>query len=238
MKKRILASIVIAGLLCSGCLAGDETNQRTEEELMILIEENQSIKVHAANMAASARELGWTDDDELIKELQEKWHTADENVVIYQQELNDINAKWQAKEKEYPVATYIWKYMKAQGWNDYVCAGIMGNIMAETGGQTLNIDYTASSSNYYGMCQWNKAYSDVQGANLEGQCSYLVKTIKYEFDTFGSKYKRSFDYEAFLKLKDCRAAAEAFAKAYERCSSASHAKRRDNAITAYKYFTE
>ena len=40
---------------------------------------------------------------------------------------------------EYPEAYKIWHYLKKLGYNDYVCAGIMGNIMAECGGQTLNI---------------------------------------------------------------------------------------------------
>ena len=40
---------------------------------------------------------------------------------------------------KYPEAYKIWHYLKKLGYNDYVCAGIMGNIMAECGGQTLNI---------------------------------------------------------------------------------------------------
>lgn len=143
---------------------------------------------------------------------------------------------------EYPVAEYIWQYMKDLGWNDYVCAGVMGNLMAEVGGQTLNIQYNLYSSDggYYGMCQWSKKYhSGIYGINdLNTQCDYLRDTIKYEIDTFGYKYQTNFNLEAFLNLTDAQQAALAFAKTYERCASGSYAVRQRNAITAYNYFVK
>lgn len=145
-------------------------------------------------------------------------------------------AKWATKAAEYPAATQIWRYMKALGWNDYVCAGIMGNLMAEVGGQTLNIRYTASSSGYYGMCQWNRAYSGVWGADLEGQCNFLRDTIKYEIDTYGFNYQKGFNFNSFLNMKDAQQAALAFAKSYERCGSGSYGVRQSNALKAYNYF--
>ena len=134
-------------------------------------------------------------------------------------------AKWATKAAEYPAATQIWRYMKAQGWNDYVCAGIMGNIMAEVGGQTLDIRYTLSSNGYYGMCQWNRQYSNIWGAGLESQCDYLRDTIKYEIDTFGFNYQKGFKFNSFLNMTDAQQAALAFAKAYERCASGSYGVR-------------
>lgn len=145
-------------------------------------------------------------------------------------------AKWAIKAAEYPAATQIWRYMKAQGWNDYVCAGIMGNIMAEVGGQTLNIRYTLSSGNYYGMCQWSRTYSKVWGTGLETQCDFLRDTIHYEFDTYGFKYQKGFNFNAFLNMTDAQQAALAFAKCYERCASGSYGVRQKNAINAYNYF--
>lgn len=145
-------------------------------------------------------------------------------------------AKWATKAAEYPAATQIWRYMKAQGWNDYVCAGIMGNLMAEVGGQTLNIRYTLSSGSYYGMCQWSRGYSQVWGAGLETQCDFLRDTIKYEFDTYGSKYQKGFNFNSFLNMTDAQQAALAFAKSYERCGSGSYGVRQKNALKAYNYF--
>lgn len=219
----------------------------TQEELTSLIEDCQFIKTNAATMAASARNLGWTDDDKLIKDLQSKWQNANEDEQTYTVELEQLKAKeaeqieqarWEAKMAEYPVATTVWKKMKAQGWNDYVCAGIMGNMMAEVGGQTLNLKWNASGNGYYGLCQWNQAYaSKVWGASVEGQCDFLISSIKYEIDTYGSKYQKGFNFNSFLNLQDCRAASQAFALSYERCSAASHSKRQDNAVIAYNYFT-
>ena len=145
-------------------------------------------------------------------------------------------AKWAIKAAEYPAATQIWRYMKTQGWNDYVCAGIMGNLMAEVGGQTLDIRYTLSSSGYYGMCQWSRGYSQVWGAGLETQCDFLRDTIKYEFDTYGFKYQKGFNFNSFLNMTDAQQAALAFAKSYERCSSRSYGVRQKNALKAYNYF--
>lgn len=145
-------------------------------------------------------------------------------------------AKWATKAAEYPAATQIWRYMKAQGWNDYVCAGIMGNLMTEVGGQTLDIRYTLSSSGYYGMCQWSRGYSQVWGAGLETQCDFLRDTIKYEFDTYGFKYQKGFNFNSFLNMTDAQQAALAFAKSYERCGSGSYGVRQKNALKAYNYF--
>lgn len=227
MKTKIITSLFIILVLCitiifALCLsqeaAGKDVENYSKEELIELINEQQIIKDNAHNMASSARILGWKDNNNLIKELQSRWNEADIQQKKYQALLNEIEinekdieeqnrvqmeeAKWAIKAAEYPVATQIWRYMKEQGWNDYVCAGIMGNIMAEVGGQTLNIRYTLSSGNYYGMCQWSRSYSKVWGSGLETQCDFLRDTIKYEFDTYGNKYQKGFNFNSFLNMTD------------------------------------
>ena len=127
--------------------------------------------------------------------------------------------------------------MKDQGWNDAVCAGILGNMMAECGGHTLSLQPTASNKYYYGICQWSKGYPNVWYSNLDSQCEFLVNTIEYEFNTFGSSYKRGFDFSSFLNLNDEKEVAKAFAKCYERCGSSSLNQRQKNATIAYNYFT-
>ena len=253
MKRRTYVSIIICLLLCVtlgvifSMVATGQTNETyTKEELTTKIDETQYIKDHAHTMATSARALGWKDDDKLIKELKEKWNDAHEEQVGYQTQLDKIladeaeeaaiEAEWNIKAAEYPAATQIWRFMKNQGWNDYVCAGIMGNLMTEVGGQTLNIRYASSSNDYYGMCQWNRAYSEVWGAGLETQCNFLKDTIKYEFDTYGFKYQKEFNFDSFLNMTDAQQAALAFAKSYERCGSGSYSIRQQNAIKAYNYF--
>ena len=270
MKKRIITGVITLGvglllvaltLFSSKVVAGSE-EKYTKEELTNLIAETQTIKDNTHTMAESARNLGWEEDDRLIKKLQNKWRNADEKQANYKNKLDVILAeeaeaarkaekaakeaeevarkaeevKWAIKAAEYPAATQIWRYMKAQGWNDYVCAGIMGNLMAEVGGQTLDIRYTLSSGSYYGMCQWSRGYSQVWGAGLETQCDFLRDTIKYEFDTYGSKYQKGFNFNSFLNMTDAQQAALAFAKSYERCGSGSYGVRQKNAVKAYNYF--
>lgn len=140
---------------------------------------------------------------------------------------------------QYKEASIIWNYLKNQGYNNYVCAGILGNIMAEVGGHTLDIDpfLYDDSGDYYGICQWsNKYHSSVQGAGLSDQLSYLIKTIENEIDNYGHLYEDDFEYVDFISLTDEREAALAFAQAYERCWSGSYTNRKANAEKAYNYF--
>lgn len=141
--------------------------------------------------------------------------------------------------KAYPTATKIWKYLRKCGYNNYVCAGILGNMMAECGGQTFNLKATIydSSRQYYGICQWSKRYCPaVYGTSLDTQLSYLKKTMPAEFNNYGGRYARGFNYKSFCALKNEKSAALAFAKCYEKCGSSYYSVRQTNAIKAYKYF--
>lgn len=191
------------------------------------------------------------------KDLVDERHLVEEELIDvrgliseYQEQVSAIEAEearieamWSEKSGEYPVATQVWRYMKEElGWNDYVCAGVMGNMMAEVGGQTLNLQpylYGHSGANYYGLCQWSSRYfPSVQGADVDAQLDFLASTVKKELDTYGYLFRSGLDYEAFCNLTDAEDAAMAFAKAYERCGSGSYGVRQRNAIKAYNYFVE
>lgn len=191
------------------------------------------------------------------KDLVDERHLVEEELIDvrgliseYQEQVSAIEAEearieamWSEKSGEYPVATQVWRYMKEElGWNDYVCAGVMGNIMAEVGGQTLNLQpylYGHSGANYYGLCQWSsRYYPSIQGADVDAQLDFLASTVKKELDTYGYLFRSGLDYEAFCNLTDAEDAAMAFAKAYERCGSGSYGVRQRNAIKAYNYFVE
>lgn len=140
---------------------------------------------------------------------------------------------------KYSEATQIWNYMKNLGWSDAVCAGIMGNMMAEVGGQTLDLSRWSYYSNngYYGVCQWSKQfYPGVIGRDIEGQCDFLRDTIRKEINAYGSRYASGMNYEKFLQLDNPQDVALCFAKAYERCGSGSYGVRQSNAQKAYDYF--
>lgn len=207
------------------------------EEIELAIIECESLKLEAHSMAEAARNLGYKDTHPVILLAKEEWAKAHECLLLYQAKYRElIEAK---KYEEYPVATEIWNYLKDLGYNNYICAGIMGNIMAEVGGQTLEIQYWLSSYDFCGICQWYIPYCEgIEGQDLTGQLDYLRDTIKYEFDTFGFCYQSGFDYNDFLNMTNEREAAIAFAMAYERCSSLSYWNREENATVAYNYFVD
>lgn len=267
MKKKIIAGVVIFVILLICCICApivkavetqeenfsiarissfydENLNNYSYEELNGLIEEQKNIQTKAAALAAQARQLGWPETSDAIVLAQNEWANAQVIINYYSPALeekseNEYNKKWEQKKSEYPVATEIWLYMKDLGWNDYICAGILGNMMTEAGGQTLNIQYNIynPSKNFYGICQWGKKYyPEVIGKNLEYQCNFLKDTIKYEINTFGSKYQKGFNFNSFLALSDEKSAALAFAKCYERCDSGSYSLRQKNATVAYNYF--
>ena len=183
------------------------------------------------------------DDERKRKEAEEKAAEAERKRKEEQQKAQKEQAKQEQTSTTtavtkptgaYDNATIIWNYMKSLGWSDAVCAGIMGNIMAEVGGNTLNINpYLYNPSGYYyGICQWNKsAYGKIHGASLEAQLNYLRDTIQYEMNTYGKRYG---GYTGFLAITDAGYAAKAFADSYERCGG--WGKRPNNAYVAYSYF--
>ena len=216
----------------------------TLDQLKTLIDNNRAVQATAHELAESARALGWPEDSATIESAKAEWWNAQIAIEVYSVRYEELyieseQAKWDAKAAEYPAATEVWLYMKDLGWNDYVCAGIMGNLMAEVGGQTLDIQPTLYSSgkSFYGMCQWSKKYyPEVHGTDLATQCNFLKDTIKYEIDTFGYAYKKGFNLNSFLAMSNERDAALAFAKCYERCSSSTYNIRMNNAEKAYNYF--
>lgn len=245
--KRIkkITSLIITLLLLCGCNGISSSAYSvqysnvsyTYNDLDTLIEliAEQDSRMNAANqMAEAAKHLGHA---EVVKLAIAEYQTANEQKEKYQAIYDDLEEHWHQKEEEYPVATYIWSYLKGLGYNDQVCAGILGNMMREVGGDTLNLQYTAQNPTHYGICQWSsKYYPDVWDASLEVQCDYLRDTIKKEFNTFGSNYKKGFSYEKFIDLTDVKKAAAAFALCYERCGSGNYQQRVNNAIDAYRYF--
>lgn len=188
-------------------------------------------------MAECARALGYSEDSEIIQIAKLEWDNAEA--------LKRLNTFvpdcWLNRYYEYPTATYVWLYLtKGLGYSDAVAAGIVGNMMTEVGGGTLDLKYQAYSKGryFYGLCQWNrKVYPDIQGADLIEQCNFLAETIEYELNTFGYAYSRGYRYMDFLELSTSSEAALMFAKSYERCGSGSYYSRQSCANTAYDYFT-
>ena len=167
-------------------------------------------------------------------------HTTyyEEYLLIIQEE--EEVAKWETRMDEYPIATTVWKYLtEAMGYNNYVAAGIMGNMMAECGGQTLKLNYKArNASGHYGLCQWSTGFTKVQGADLQGQLSFMAESFPEQINRWGSIcYKKGFTYDDFMAMEDAEEAAYAFCVIYERPGPGSYNQRRANATKALEYFT-
>lgn len=211
---------------------------RDKEELESLISTTNEKLQAANNMLESCKTLGYDDENPVVVLANEEVANAQADLDYYQSIYDEVLIELRAAERmaEYPVATTIWNYLKDLGYNDYVAAGIIGNIMAEVGGQTLNIQPTLSNGTYYGMCQWKLCYyPSAKGLELEGQLDLLASTIEQEFNEFG--HVSGYSYEEFLNIQDEQVAALAFAKTYERCGSGSHSVRQKNATKALEYFT-
>ena len=197
---------------------------------------------HALNVYSSLIEMGYPEDHPAVVLAATEVENNEADKTHYKKLIGEFRKtrKWAQHAAEYPAATEIWLYMKNLGWSDAVCAGIMGNLMAEVGGQTLNINYGlySSSGSYYGMCQWsNRYYGSIHGMGLRAQCNFLRDTIKKELDTYGYMYKSGMNFSKFLSIASPSEAALCFAKAYERCGSGSYSVRQRNAQVAYDYFT-
>ena len=173
-----------------------------------------------------------------FKIANENLNTAIELINRYANKIEELINLEKAKE-EYPIATEVWNYLKNElEYNDIISSAIMGNIMVEVGGGTLELDWQLGTD-FYGLCQWSKKwYPEAQGMSVPEQLDFLKDTIEYEFNWAGKKYKKDFDYEQFVQMTDLREATLAFAMCYERCSQFSYEKRCNSAKIAYDYFVK
>lgn len=208
-------------------------------ELNSLIADCASRMDAATQMAEACKALGYEEDDPVIKLAEEEYSNAESDMNYYQELLAD--AERILREKEYPAASTVWHYLtETMGLNEHVAAGILGNMMAEVGGQTLDLQVDCSGRGYYGICQWSRKYMvyDITGSNLDTQLEYLNKTIEDEFAVFGDLYTSGFTYQDFCNMQNAQDAAKAFAVVYERCGSGSYSVRKSNAVKAYEYYTK
>ena len=130
MRGKVVVWIVLAailGLILTPCLIIVSANEEVQPTLVTI--ETQEV--------------------EIASEIFELKPVSETEPALSEEEL-----KWQVRAEEYPIATQVWLYMKQNfGWSDIVCAGIMGNIMAEIGGGTLEFDNWNHNAPY-GMFQW------------------------------------------------------------------------------------
>lgn len=142
-------------------------------------------------------------------------------------------------EQQHYYAAKTWQFFKQQGFSDTVACAIIGNMMVETSGGTLDLkpNVYSSSGGFYGLCQWSLYYKPFMAdKSFEEQLVYLVEDMPREFEEFGFCYKSGFTYEDFLAMEDPEQAALAFAKVYERCGSGTYNWRKQCAIKVERFF--
>lgn len=167
-----------------------------------------------------------TEEENYYEEVEESY-LEEEQEEEEEKEYIDTN--------DYSVASYIYYSLINDGYSAAAASGILGNLMRETGGDTLWLDPYCYYQNFYGLAQWSLTYyPEVDGTDLEWQVDFLLNTIEEEYDAYG--YKSGYTYEEFKSISDPSDAALSFAQTYERCSSAGYGKRQNNAWIAYEYF--
>ena len=239
--KNIIMAMLVVGIVAVSIVANnykslyDEQKKITNtllEDKSNLVSENEEL-----NLKVQDCETQIAKQENLISDLEEDVEEAKKEVEAAKASTKVATTKsvepTVVPDGNYDQATKVWKYLKSLGLNDFVCAGILGNIMAEVGGQTLDISRwpTYSKKNYYGICQWSggrksRLLNDF-GNTLEAQLKFLGTELFEVIPKTSSFYKMQNEKEAALY----------FAKYYERCSSKYYSIRQTNATKALTYFT-
>lgn len=146
---------------------------------------------------------------------------------------------WQARAEEYPVATRMWLHMKTFGWSDEVCAGIIGNVMAETGARTLDIPLKEYKGGPFGLIQWTKTRREKvvapygYDATVEEQLDFVYDEL---YGTDGIEQQvEDYEREKILSADTPQKAAQRFCDWFER-PKGKGTIRQKYARIAYEYF--
>lgn len=188
--------------------------------------------------------LGYVPEHPAVVMAKIDFQNAEEDVEYYteQQLIRQEEEYWRVRTEEYPVATQAWLYMKNElGFSNIVCAGIIGNMMAECGGcWTSDLDWNASSSSGYGMIQWlgsrKQQLFSIYGSNpsVENQLDFIKDEL---YGTNGvTKQVTDSQLDKIMNAETPEDCAYTFACYYERCGEDHRWVRRDYARRAYEYF--
>jgi hypothetical protein len=230
MKMCIIIALVVMLSIQSIILHNYKSSYK--EEVSVLQTELDSLKIKNEELETkvSKQEETLAKNENILLDKDEQHHQLE----IELQESQQIPDQLFKADGNYNQAAQVWNYLRDLGLNEYVCAGIMGNIMAEVGGQTLDISRWPqySQKSYYGICQWagsrKQRLLNDYGTTLEDQVRFLSVEL-FEVIPKGN---------SFYNMQDEKEAALYFAKYYERCGSGSYAVRQNNATKALQYFTK
>lgn len=183
--------------------------------------QHQANKELAHQIAEMLRSEGHPEDHPVIQACQEWWMAEDS--------AGSAEPEYTTREQrcQHPVAATDWQILRENGISEVCAAAIIGNWMAETGGQTLDYDPYMQVGGFYGKAMWSELYfPDVVGKSSVFQTLYTIDTLEKQFGSH---------LEAFLVETDVRKAARMFSDYYERPRHWAE-ERADNAEAAYRYF--
>ena len=215
------------------------TPKEAEDALRYAEERNAS----ALAIYNGLKNLGYGDEHSAVKLALAEVNNTTEDYKYYIDKQKEVSQKWEKKKNEYPIATQVWLYMKDEfGWNDIVCAGIMGNMMAECGGcWTADLDWSVDTEHGLGMIQWigsrKKLLVETYGKipTVEEQLLFMKNEL------YGTNEVRlqvtDSQRDKIINAETPEECAYAFACYYERCASEYRNMRKSFARKAYEYFT-
>lgn len=224
MRKIVIIGLLIACLCISAFAYDTETVNRCEKNMVV-----------AHQMAECARWLGYGEDHIIIRTASDRWwqeYNLQQSIINEDNKPVVVSYVTEAQKTQYPVASQVWQFLKNDmGLSDPVAAGILGNMMAECGGQTLDLQPYIYGYGYYGLCMWYLEYTNGRlywGSSVEEQLNYLKDTAEWAFNYWG------YDWDYFCSLTDAYSAAYMFEIVYERGTWADI--RGWNAYDAQNYF--
>lgn len=249
MSWKSIFVVIVVAIIIAGCsiyiLHLHNSWNETLEELSAVTEEKELIEARLAEteseleIANSKSQIQVKSIEKLAEEIDILTAELEECKTL----LADENARWMRRYEEYNTATEVWTCMKSFGWNDIVCAGIMGNLMAETGGSgTFNLTWDSNTSSGYGLIQWTDTRRDAIKEKY-GEFPTVKEQMQFVHDelygTNGVKRQvGDYEFNAIMNAKTPEDCAYAFACYFERCHPDYREMRRDYGRWAYNYFVD
>ena len=257
----IMASSCIIGAIC-------KPEEIVETQEVIVVEDPEPLPpsaVEVIEVEEEAEEIVLLSIDEIAKEVIEgKWGNGDERKAALIEAGYDYEAV-QAKVIEltpplvevkpaatpsklptgkYPEAQLIWDTMISWGWTPETCAGIIGNMMAEIGGGTLDLsDWNSNGGCGYGLIQWTGGRRSLIKSRYGSYPNIEQQLIFMRDELFGTNNTRKQVSDANLNVimnsngkQTPESIAMCFASYYERCAKQYRARRKGYARIAYEYF--
>ena len=224
-----------------------------EEEKIEVVEEEPKVELLSVEEIAKQVINGdWSSGEERKTRLTEAGYNYDE----VQAKVAELMPKPQPVKEpaaapsiilptgEYPEAQLIWNTMISWGWTPETCAGIIGNMMAEIGGGTLNLsNWNSNGGCGYGLIQWTGSRRSILKSRYGSYPTIEQQLIFMRDELFGTNNTRQQVSSSVLnKIMNTNgnetpeSIAFCFASNYERCASRYRARRQGYARIAYEYF--